>query len=95
MWLRLVVAQLHDQLGEVGLVRGDAGGLERLVEPDLLGGHRLDLDHLVGAGGLHQPGDDLVGLVRVAGPVHRAAAGGDLLLERDQVLVEAGHGRRP
>ena len=88
---RLVVAELHDELGQVGLVRGDAGGLERLVQADLLGGHRLDLDHLVGAGGLHQPGDDLVGLVGVAGPVHRAAAGGDLLLQRDQVLVEPGH----
>ena len=32
MWLRLVLAELHDQLGQVGLVRGDAGGLERLVE---------------------------------------------------------------
>ena len=51
------------------------GGLELLVEPDLLGGHRLDLDHLVGAGGPHQVGDDPVGLVRVAGPVHHAAAG--------------------
>ena len=91
MWRRLVLAELHDQLGEVGLVGGDAGRLERLVQADLLGGHRLDLDHLVGAGRLHEPGDDGVGLVGVAGPVHRAAAGGDLLLERDQVLVEPGH----
>ena len=44
---RPVVAELHDELGEVGLVRGDAGGLERLVEPDLLRRHRLDLDDLV------------------------------------------------
>ena len=43
------VAELHDQLGQVGLPRGDPAGGQRLVEPDLLGGHRLDLDHLVGA----------------------------------------------
>ena len=46
----LVVPELHDQLGQVGLPGGDPGRLQRLVEPDLLGRHRLDLDHLVGAG---------------------------------------------
>ena len=53
---------------------GDPGGLERLVEPDLLGGHRLDLDHLVGPGGPDQVDGDPVGLGGVAGPVHDAAA---------------------
>ena len=52
----LVVAELDDELGEVGLVGGDAGRLERLVEADLLGRHRLDLDHLVGAGRAHEVG---------------------------------------
>ena len=37
---------------------GDAGRRQRLVEPDLLGRHRLDLDHLVGAGRPDQVGDD-------------------------------------
>ena len=47
---------------------------QRLVEPDLLGGHRLDLDHLVDAVGLRDRGDDRVGLGRVAGPVHGGTA---------------------
>ena len=42
-----VVAELDDELGQVGLPGGDALGLERLVEADLLGRHRLDLDDLV------------------------------------------------
>ena len=42
-----IVAELHDDLGEVGLPGRDAGLLQRLVETDLLGHHRLDLDHLV------------------------------------------------
>ncbi len=40
------VAELDDQVGEIGLVRRDAGGLERVVQPRLVGGHRLDLDDL-------------------------------------------------
>ena len=49
MWLGQVVAELDDQLGEVGLDRVDAGRGERLVEPDLVGRHRLHLDDLAGA----------------------------------------------
>ena len=45
----LVVAELHDQLGEVGLDRRDAALRERLVEADLVGRERLDLDHLARA----------------------------------------------
>ena len=47
---RQVAAELHDELGEVGLPGRDPFLREGLVELDLLGGHRLDLDHLVGAG---------------------------------------------
>ena len=54
-------------------IGGDAGGLERLVEADLLGRHRLHLDDLGGAGGADQLGDDRAGLGRVAGPVHGRA----------------------
>ena len=70
-----VVAELDDQLGQVGLPGGDALGGQRLVEPDLLGGHRLDLDDLVDAVARGEAGDDRVGLVGVAGPVHRARRG--------------------
>jgi hypothetical protein len=46
--LRLhVVAQLDDQLGQIGLDGPYARGGQRLVELDLVGGDRLDLHHLV------------------------------------------------
>ena len=45
----LVVAKLNDEFGKIGLNGMDAGGLQRVVEIDLLGGHRLDLDDFVGA----------------------------------------------
>ncbi len=64
-----VVTKLHDQLGEIGFPGGDARVLERLVEPDLLGGHRLDLDHLVGARLAYQVDDDAVGFVGVTRPM--------------------------
>ena len=73
--------ELDDQLGQVGLDRRDAGCLERLVEPDLLRHHRLDLDDLGDAGRQREADHDAVGLVRVAGPVHDAAPGGDGRLE--------------
>ncbi len=65
-----VVAELDDQLGEVGLPRGDALEGQRLVQADLLGDHRLDLHDLVDLVGLGDVGDDPVGLVGVARPVH-------------------------
>ena len=66
---RQVVAELHDELGEVGLPGGDALCLQGLVEADLLGGHRLDLDDLVDAVAAGDGRDDLAGLVGVARPV--------------------------
>ena len=91
MWLGLSCPSCTMQLGQVGLPRGDPGGLEGLVERDLLRGHRLDLDDLVGARRLHEVGDDPVGLVGVAGPVHDAAARGDRRLELLQVRGQVGH----
>ena len=46
---RPVAVELEDQLGEVGLERVDAAVGERVVEVDLVGRQRLDLDDLVGA----------------------------------------------
>jgi hypothetical protein len=85
---RQVVAELHDELREVGLPRGDPLGRERLVEPDLLGRHRLDLDDLVDAVRCRHLGDDAAGLLGVPGPVDDRSGGGQRLLEPDEVLVE-------
>lgn len=83
-----VVAELDDEFGEVGLVGGDPGLGEGLVEADLLRGHRLDLHHLALAGGPHEFGDDAVGLGGVARPVHSAARRDDGILQLDEIAVE-------
>lgn len=85
---RQIVAQLHDQLGQIRLVCADAGLGQRLVQPDLLRRHRLDLDDLPLAGLPYQPGDDPVGLVGVRGPVDLPARGGDRGLQPLQIVVE-------
>ena len=45
------MAELDDELGEIGLVGMNACGFQRGVELDLFRGHRLDLDDFVGAAG--------------------------------------------
>ena len=91
---RLVVAELHDQLREVGLPGTDPRLGERLVEADLLGGHRLDLDNIGLARGTHELGHDAVRFGRVPCPVHLAARCGDPLLELHEQLVEIRVARR-
>ena len=88
---RLVVAELDDQLGEVGLDRRDPASLECLVEARLLRGHRLDLDDLVGAGGPHQVRDDPVRLLRRRAPSARRRRGRSRLLELHEQLRQARH----
>jgi hypothetical protein len=83
-----VVAELDDQLGEVGLDRADALPCERFVEADLVGGQRLHLDRLGRAGGPHEGGDGRVGLSGVARPVDRATGCGYGLLEPLEMDVE-------
>ena len=43
MWLGSLVAELDDVFAEIGLDRRDAVRLQVVVEPDLLGDHRLAL----------------------------------------------------
>jgi len=64
---RRLVAQLDDVLAEIGLDRGDAVLLEVVVEPDLLGDHRLALGDDLGAdraADLQHHGARLVGCPR-------------------------------
>ena len=68
----------------------ESRSLERLVELDLLGGHRLHLDDLVDTLGANQVEHDAVGLFGITCPVHGRTALGELLLELQQVAVEVG-----
>ena len=63
----------------------DSGRLQRRVEPDLVGGQRLDLDHLLGAGRRRSGRRRCVGLGGVGGPVHHAARRGDRSLRAEEV----------
>ena len=89
---RLVVTELHDQLGKIGFERCNANRLQCLVEADLLGGHGLDLDHLVDAFGADQVDHNAIRLVGVPGPVHSAAAGGDSRFQLGEVIRQMRHG---
>ena len=72
----------------------DPAQLERLVEPDLVGGQRLDLDHLLGAVVARDAGDDRVRLGAVARPVHDAAARLHRLLQPLELLGQRRHRAR-
>ena len=87
---RILARELHDEFGEIGLVRGDPLGRESLVQADLLRGHRLDLDHLIPPSRPDQPGDDGVRLRGVLRPVDVAAGPSDLRLESQEVGVKVG-----
>lgn len=83
-----VVGELDDQLGEIGLDRRDPFPRERVVEADLVGGDRLDLDRLARARRPHQARDDRVGLRTVARPVDHATNRHHRGLELLEVHVE-------
>ena len=85
---RLVAGELADQLGEVGLDRSDSGGGQRIVDPDLVGRQRLHLHHLAGSGSADESHHDLVGVLRVASPVHDSAGLRDRRFEPEQIVVE-------
>jgi len=87
-----IVAQLYDQLRQVRLIRRDARRLQRLVEPDLARGHRLDLDHLSYLAARNQADHDAIGLRRIPGPVHHPAGRLHFLLEHLQQFVEMFEG---
>ena len=89
---RGLAGELDDVLAEIGLDPADRGGLERLVEADLLGDHGLALGHRAGAGGLAQADHDRPRLGGIAGPVDLAAGLDHPCLERLQIEIEMGKG---
>ena len=91
---RPVARELVDELGQVGLDRGDPLGGQAVVEADLVGGDRLDLDDLRDPVLARDAGHDRVGLGRVARPVDDPAGADDGLLQPLQQLGEGGHRAR-
>ena len=87
---RRFAAQLNDVLAKVGLDRLDASRLERGVEPDLLGDHRLALGGALRPHRLAEVNDDLARFVGVLREVDFAAARTDLLLVGLEIKVEVG-----
>ena len=80
--------KLDDEFCEVSLPGCDPSILQGLIEFDLLGGHRLDLHHLVRALGAGEVDHDLVRLFGVPGPVDGDASLRHGLLRLDEILVQ-------
>src|SRR5580700_6485287 len=59
-----LVPQLDDVFAEIGLDRGDAVRLKGIVEPHLLGDHRLALSDELGAHRAADPQNRCAGLLR-------------------------------
>ena len=69
----VLARQLQDPLAQVGLDHLEARALERLVQLDLLGGHRLALGHHLHAPRLGKTGDVPAGLGTICRAHHGAA----------------------
>ena len=87
---RRFVAQLNDVLAKVGLDRLDPRRLERGVEADLLGDHRLALGDAFRAHRLAELNDDLARLLGVLRVMDFAAARADLVLVGLEIKIEVG-----
>ena len=85
-----LAAQLDDVFAEVGLDRLDPRRLERVVEADLLGDHRLALGDALRAHRLAEVDDDLARFLGVLRVVDFAAARANLALVGLEIEVEMG-----
>src|SRR5271168_4607671 len=82
------VSQLDDVFAQIGFYRGNAVRLEEIVEPDLLGDHRLALRDELGAYRAADLQHRGAGLFRGARPMHLAAGSLDPGLVQLEVEVE-------
>ncbi len=89
---RRLPAQLDDVFTKIGLDRGDAVVLEEVVEPDLLGDHRLALGDDPGADGAADAEHSLARLLRCARPVDLAAGRDHVLFIELEVEIEVCEG---
>ncbi len=92
--VRRLMAQLHDELAQVGLPDGHADFFERRGQMNFFGDHRLGFDDGLHVARLGQLDDVVIGLLGVLRPMNVTAAGDDLLLELGEILREIGDGIR-
>ena len=88
----LFLAQLEDDLGQIGLEGADAGSFQEGIQLNLGRGHGLDLDDLGGVFLAQQIEDDAAGLGGVGGPVHRATGCRAADLEQFKISAQVFQG---
>ena len=84
----LFLAQLQNDLGQIGLEDIDAVGFEKRIQLNLGRGHGLDLDDLIGVFLAQQVEQDAARLGGVGGPMHDAAGGGAVLFKLLQISAQ-------
>ena len=84
----LVFAELDDEIGEIGFIRRDTGGLERGIQTNIVGSHGLHLDDFSCFLGADKIYDDAVGFIGVARPMDDAAGTGTSGFELLQVEIQ-------
>jgi len=85
---RAIVADLHDELTQIGFDDIKAGGLKGIGEVDFLGDHRLALDDLFGVVVAGDVEDDLAGVGRGIGEVNVAAVLFNVFDKLLEVVIE-------
>jgi hypothetical protein len=89
---RGVPGELADVLTEIGLDHLEAGSLQMLVEPDLLGDHRFRLGHQPGTGPFEDRSHQPVRLAGVAGEMNPGPCRSQLVGKAGQQTVEMTDG---
>src|SRR5262245_13120181 len=85
-----MLCDLNDVFAEIRFDGLDAGGFQRVIEVNLLAGHRFRFNDLRSVALADQFDNDAACFVPIIGPMHASAAADHVFLERQQMLVELG-----
>src|SRR5689334_17859062 len=84
----LILAELHDQVGEIGFIRRDSSSLERRIQTNFIGSHGLYLDDFRGFLRTDEIHNNAIGFSGVAGPMDDTAGASAGCFELLQIEVE-------